>query len=282
MVTVSIKPGPTQELDQYLDDLRAHARALLNQTDALPDRVQELACSSWPDDTAVEHLVGMDYINRRIAGYLDQAKVSLRSAQPAPRDVRVRRGSYERDLPLLARGVAVHTIYPDSQRLHEPTARWVATMTESGAEVRTLPGPFQQVIIIDSRAAFIPSASAPQTDQPKAHAEATLVKDPAVVRFLVEEYEARWSAAAKWHPAPVSTEVSSLVPLAPVQSIILQLLAVGRSQDAIARELDLSIRTVSKHLAAIRNIYGVDSVSALMYEYGMECAAKRNPDAQQS
>ncbi|MFJ3793536.1 LuxR C-terminal-related transcriptional regulator [Kitasatospora sp. NPDC090091] len=266
-VAESRRPGPGQTLDEHLDGLREHARAVLAHTEALPKTVHQLAGSSWPDTAAVELLVGMDYINRRIATYLEQATESMCAAQPAPRTARVIRGSYQRDFPLLTRGVAMRTIYPDSHRLDEPTSKWVATMTEQGAEVRTLARPFQQVVIIDSKVAFIPSVNAPGPEEPQAHAEALLVKDPALVRYIVAEFEARWNAASQWRP-------SEELQLAPVQSVILQLLAHGRSQEAIGRELGISTRTVAKHVAAAREVYGVDSVTALMYVYGVERAAQ--------
>ena len=100
-----------------------------------------------------------------IAGAVREAELELLTAQPQA-DARQRARSVaappsRRGGRALDRGVTMRTLYQHSARRHAATRKYVAEVTEHGAEVRTLDEFFNRMIVIDRRLAIIPGSRRP-------------------------------------------------------------------------------------------------------------------------
>nr|WP_237418099.1 helix-turn-helix transcriptional regulator [Actinomadura rayongensis] len=82
---------------------------------------------------------------------------------------------------------------------------------------------------------------------------ALLIRSSVVVGALREYFELLWERAIPVWAA------SKQVPLTPVQTQILGLLAQGASDENIARRVGLGVTTVRRHIGAIRDELGAET-----------------------
>ncbi len=125
-----------------------------------------------------------------------------------------------------------------------PMRRHMEILAGHGEQIRTLPQVSQRMFIFDRKIAFIPL-------DPHEHAKgALMVQSPPVVACLVSLF-----LELESHAKPLA-----LTPLLPQPArSILSLLAAGAKDDAIARKLDISPRTVRRSVAALMQEAGADS-----------------------
>lgn len=159
-----------------------------------------------------------------------------------------------RDLAMLERGVAMRTLYQHTARYSLPTQRHVQTMTEAGAQVRTLGELFGMTLIFDRETVFLPVAGE--------SAAAVVLREPSAVAFLCGVFESSWSMAEPFAPAygdRISTEL---------QTTIVRLLAGGAKDELIARKLGMSLRTCRRHIADLMHDLGAGSRFQAGYRAG--------------
>ncbi|GLW53378.1 helix-turn-helix domain-containing protein [Kitasatospora phosalacinea] len=210
--------------------------------------------SAAPHQTggSIEHVTGKTEINRRLSKFMDQASQEVLSAQPggSARSFSPA-AAIALDADMLRRGVARRTIYQPSTRYSAPTREYVAAMTKEGGEVRTLGEPFTRLIVIDCSIAIIPF----DNDNERA----AIVRDEAVVAYLVDSFEICWERAIPFLGGnEVPPEVVSLL-----RQNIIRLLLQGMGHRVIARNLGLSERTLARHIAELREEYDAETLFQL-------------------
>ncbi|MFE1755861.1 helix-turn-helix transcriptional regulator [Streptomyces anandii] len=155
----------------------------------------------------------------------------------------------ERDLRVLGRGVSVRSIHlrPMTRITHGTTH--LQRLRDAGAQVRIasiLPFRF---VLVDRVQALVP---APQSDSGDAM---TVLRGEAVTALLVKVFEMCWASAAPLETTPSGRETG----LSAQQQWVLRLMSTGRKDEAIARELGLSVRTLRRVMADLMTRLGVDS-----------------------
>lgn len=84
---------------------------------------------------------------------------------------------------------------------------------------------------------------------------AFLLRDPGAAGYLASAIDCFWGVSAaigrRWHAADGG--------LLPVDQALLRLLAQGKTQQEIARSLQLSVRTVSRRIADLKQELKADS-----------------------
>ncbi|KDN83495.1 helix-turn-helix transcriptional regulator [Kitasatospora cheerisanensis] len=211
---------------------------------------------------AIEYITGLDVIQDRLTPLLEGCRESLFTAQPnGARPAAQLALSYQRDLAVLQRGVQMRTVYHCSVRQHEPTARWAATVSVHGAEVRTVTSRgYPRTVIIDSRVAITTVLTPWEGDGPEPD-RALLITDEGVVRALSSVFGLLWDAAQPW-------DGTLLVEVTPTQKAILAGLAAGHGAEQIGRVLGVTRRTVTNHLEPIRQALNIESIPQLTYWWG--------------
>jgi DNA-binding NarL/FixJ family response regulator len=150
------------------------------------------------------------------------------------------------------------------------TRGYASKMTRKGAQFRTLPSPFRRMVIIDRRQAFISEYMVPDAAP---HA-ARHVKDRGIVAFIVEVFEDAWRRADVWEGEgrlrePAAKDLRSGVRTNRRQREILRDTALGIPQNRTAKRLGVSLRTLTKELGELRELWGVTSLPELTYRWAL-------------
>ncbi|WP_141014845.1 phospholipase D-like domain-containing protein [Nocardioides sambongensis] len=234
---------------------------------------------SWRRSPQSESSGPLTYLHREaISPYLNallgEAEEELLTAQPqAGRDAQSLAAAALRDLEALERGVTMRTLYQHSARRQAITHKYVAQITEKGAEVRTLDEFFNRMIVVDRRVAVIPGADGPAT--------AVAVRDPGIVAYLVDVFD---RAFARGHPF-VSTQTSVMREIAAEQrAMTIRMLIEGHADAVSAKRLGVSPRTYAGYVADLKAEYEADTRFQLGYMMGQlgitgQDADERSPAA---
>lgn len=170
-------------------------------------------------------------------------------AAPGTSSVERHEASDAVDRELLGRGIARRTLYHDRRRDNAALRRSVAELEPLGARFRTLPTlPFRLVVF--DRSLAIVARSRDEDDR-----AALVVRSPELAATLARVFDAAWEFAAPLHAAGAEEEPS----LSAVQRSILQGLAAGLTDEALAARLDLSVRTCRRHIAGLFELLGAES-----------------------
>ncbi len=199
-----------------------------------------------------------------IEGAVREAETELLTAQPqAARDsAQVSRASRlsvaaQREIAALDRGVKMRTLYQHSARRHAPTRKYVAEVTEHGAEVRTLDEFFNRMIVIDRRLAIIPGA--PDLSV------AIAIREPGLVTYLVDVFERAWERARAFG----NTERTMMHDIAKEQrAMTIRMLIEGHSDPVSAKRLGVSARTFAAYVADLKEEYDAETRFQLGYTMG--------------
>ncbi len=194
-----------------------------------------------PDDGS-EALVGIDTIRSRIEELVAECRQELLGFEPksaqTPENIMASRPL---DEALLERGVAIRVIYPDSVRNDQATTGYAAWLTGNGGQVRTTPGLPLRMLVFDRRAALLP------TDPADSGAGAVLLRGAGVVAALIALFEQTWGAAAPLGEERRRDEKG----LSDQEREVLRLLSTGLTDEAVARRLDVSVRTLRRVTAEL-------------------------------
>lgn len=199
-----------------------------------------------------------------ITGFLEQllseCEQEMLTAQPqAGRDPRFLANAALRDVGVLERGAKMRTLYQHSARRSSVTHKYVAAVTARGAEVRTLDEFFNRMIIVDQRVAVIP------------HQEqvgvAVVVREPAVVDYLVDVFERSWERARPF----TNRDTSLLKDIAAEQrAMTMRMLIEGHSDPVSAKRLGVSPRTYAGYVADLKAEYEAETRFQLGYTMGRQ------------
>lgn len=259
---------------QLAEDLTAtwqrRALALLSRAVALPAELREFSeifHTRAHVGGTIDYVRGKVLINQRLRQLTNECGEEFLAAQPGgPRPPEALASSRERDLALLRRGAAARTIYHPSTRYHPPTRDYVAAICEAGGQVRTLDEPYTRLLVIDRQTAILPLAGDLNA--------AAFIHDQAIISYIVTEvFERNWTHAIEFDG---TTAVPQHV-VSRLRKTIIDLLLKGTSHRVIARSLGISERTLARHIADMREDYGVDSLFQLGYVLGRSAITESDP-----
>jgi DNA-binding CsgD family transcriptional regulator len=236
----------------------ARVALLLPLERAITDRSRQLAdCLRWsrPFEDAFER-AGRG--PRPAVTRLDPPETEARLGDAAHRcatEVIIMRGCVGREPPAAwsvqplvldaaRRGVPVRLLCPHTGRGDPVTRAYLCDLAGSGGEVRTCDAVFDRFVVFDRRTAFLLTGDG-----------VVMVDEPVVTGLLCRIHGHVWQTATRFVPRrPGYGDAYS-----PLRSSILGLLAVGLTDEAIARRLGLSERTLRRHIAALMRDMSADS-----------------------
>lgn len=108
-----------------------------------------------------------------------------------------------------------------------------------GAQVRRAPVLPHRLLIVDGATAVVPA------DPAAPRSGAVLITSPGIVAALVELFDRCWGAAAPLQDAPVPDTSTGLTM---AEQELLRLLATGLTDEAAAKRLGVSLRTVKRRM----------------------------------
>ncbi|PFG40054.1 regulatory LuxR family protein [Georgenia soli] len=189
-----------------------------------------------------ERLVGTDQIFARILELgqnVESSVDSIVTKAPLPHVLGQARADEE---PALARGVRIRTLYPASARHDDAVVEYAGWFREHGGQARTAIALPVRVLIYDEKVAVVTS------DPHDFSRGAIVLNTPGAITALQALFDLLWEAGDDL-PSPPASENE----LRPEERELLQLLSRGLKDEAIARSLGISIRTVRRMINVLSN-----------------------------
>ena len=146
-----------------------------------------------------------------------------------------------------------------SARRHPATHRYVAQVTEHGAEVRTLDEFFNRMIVVDRRVALIPAADSLAT--------AVVVREPAIVAYLVDVFMRSWERARPF--TSTGDDVARHI-AGEQRAMTIRMLIEGHADPGAAKRLGVSSRTYAAYVADLKEEFEADTRFQLGYILGRQ------------
>lgn len=219
----------------------AIARASLHtlMTEYAPDGQQR-----HPTTESVELLDG-DAILQAVREWSHRVQREVLEMDPATRySPEQLAAARDRDRDALERGVRLRRLHSRSSRGHPATAHYHAEAAQHGVQVRFIGDVPMRMIVFDRGAGLVPT-------HPSGNGKsALLLRGEALTACLLLSFEQLWATA---EPAigvaePPSGQPGSIEPT-DLDRTLLKLMRMGIKDEAIARRLKVSVRTVRRQIA---------------------------------
>ncbi|MEU7584491.1 helix-turn-helix transcriptional regulator [Streptomyces sp. NPDC041068] len=151
-------------------------------------------------------------------------------------------------------GVTHRALHPHAARTHAAQWRHIQDIERAGGHVRTLHQLTGHLMLCDRSVAYLLGQGSGAVE----------IRQPAVVAHLAAVFDDAWERA---RPVAEPTAARTREPLIvdEVRRTVMKLLVSGLTDDAIARRLGVSRRTVAGHVAAISRELGSQSRAQLGY-----------------
>ncbi|GHH00288.1 helix-turn-helix domain-containing protein [Streptomyces rubradiris] len=204
-----------------------------------------------------DRLVGQREISVALEGAATQARTEVLSMHPgSPLPHAMLKDSMQRNRQVIERGVSMRSIHL-STMLKVPHGRaHLAELQEAGAEVRVASVLPFRLIVIDRAVAYVPART---TESDPEAMTALEVRDPDLLGLFISVFEFCWVHGA--------TDSSGVVPSADIgeeeldsrELSLVRMLGQGMKDDAIARSLGISSRTLRRIMTDLMRKLRADS-----------------------
>jgi DNA-binding CsgD family transcriptional regulator len=199
-----------------------------------------------------EHLDDLPSVRRRLEELALLARNEVLSFSPtAGNPTATRAASRPLDLAALDRGVRMRTLYLETLAFEPEAFEYARELVAAGAEIRLVPSLPMRLIIIDRETAVIPR------DPDDNSAGALVVRNKALVLALIALFESCWSHGRPLRSFDTVEECNA------GERAVMRLLATGAKDEAIARHVGTSVRTVRRIVADLMERAEADSRFAL-------------------
>ncbi|MER5971843.1 LuxR C-terminal-related transcriptional regulator [Streptomyces sp. NPDC002055] len=200
---------------------------------------------------SAELIIGMENISASLESTSEVAEHEVLSMHPGPVVERRTPARIARNARAIERGVVMRTIHLASTSRTPHGVRYLRELEEIGAEVRLATTIPFRLIVVDNSIAFTPAPGI------EGQTAALVTRGPLITHLLRLVFEHCWHSAALLSadtPAPPAD-----TPLDAQQASVLRLLNAGLKDEAIARELGVSIRTLRRITADLMDKLGATS-----------------------
>lgn len=238
--------------------LVGHQNRLVKDQELLLDGHRRLADAQAKFGTGMNgafpaHLVSVvsdrDQISELSASLVNTARKDWMSLDNLHSEMPLTEDAAQPPLPTFHGQVRCRAIYA-AAAMDNPVARQVIQVcTEAGEQARLLPEVPMKMKLADQTTAMLPLTAT-------GTAGALVIKAPVIISALRDYFEMLWDRATPLRPGRPPAPADRLTP---VQQKVLELMAEGLNDDAIARRTGISTTTVRRHIAAILKRLSVSS-----------------------
>lgn len=163
------------------------------------------------------------------------------------------------DRALLNRGVVLRSLFLDSARSHPGTYRYLKDIHRLGAQVRTTSLLPTRILIYDGKTAVVP------LDAQDTTRGAVLVHDIPLLNLLNHLFDLYWDQAT-----PLDVRPAGSGDLSDLERTVLRLMAAGKLDEAISRQIGVSVRTTRRIISNLTERLGANS----RFQAGVKAAAR--------
>ena len=213
------------------------------------------------DRAPAERLIGLDAVQAELEQLLAGATVEVLSMVPGSAVQPASLKAAESMDDDVARRVPSRVLYHASIRKDPATIAYGRWLAERGTEIRVSPAVTRRLLIVDGRTAVVPI----EPEEPSVGA--LCVREPGMIDQLTALFELIWTEAV---PLGTPTKSDSPAELSPTDRHLLRLLADGLTDEAAAKRLGISARTVRRIMADLMDRLGAES----RFEAGVEAARR--------
>jgi DNA-binding CsgD family transcriptional regulator len=211
-------------------------------------------------EVEVEIVADAARVRRELAGLTDTVESSLHVMHTGSVRREDMAEELERDRRRIARGVRVRAMYSRRISAVPEMAQHLEARAALGVELRFSPVVPMNMVLADENFALLP------TDPHDPDSAAILARGPGLVRSYRALFEYCWHAATAY--GDEETEAHGGDGLSEQQRVALQMLASGIKDDQIAKNLGVSLRTVSRLISEV--MQELDAASR--FEAGVKAA----------
>lgn len=212
---------------------------------------------------AIELLEGRDATTARIAELMQSCRSSQSMVTSLPDETSIARAR-ENDLQMLDRGVEVQLLALAGHPRRSPAVReHLALLSEAGAQVRLLPSLPTRLMIFDGTTALLP------IDPEDVALGAIAVHQPGLVSLASALFATSWDQARDLDGAAERDPAEGWQPT-DLQLEVVRLLGLGNKDEAIARRVDLSLRSVRRIIGQLSQ----ELDAASRFELGVRCVER--------
>ncbi len=228
-----------------------------------------LQATSQPSRSGeVVEVIGRDAIHRELEMWSHKVRSETLALHPDTSYTTDQLASAQAlDLAVLARGVKMRSVYSQESRNDPAVLAYHRTVVKHGAEIRYAGVVPVRMLVFDREAGLIPSHTA---DNRRA---ALRLQGEGVAAMLVLSFDLVWSQAMPDDACDVAPEIDPAPPQrgpTDLDRTLLQLLSMGVKDEAAARHLGVSVRTVRRQIADLM----VRLEAGSRFEAGMQAAMR--------
>ena len=243
-----------------LEQLRAHAVTLARRYGAAADRTDETSVVQVVRgaESVRQHAVQVQRAARREVVIIDRPPYSSGDAR-----------FNEEEIVGLGRGVGYRCIYDASLLADSDKIADIFRYVDAGEQARAFTEPPLKLLIADGEVAIIPL----DPGEASLH-DCAIVRGPSLITALATCFEALWARSV---PLAGTGAVGLVTPItesapedrpSPLERRIVRMLAAGVKDDAIARQLEVSSRTINRYMDRIMNKLGAST----RFQAGLQAA----------
>jgi len=224
------------------------------------------ATSGPADAPTIERVEGMEAVRDRIEELSFFSRVSLDSIQPGgPQSRQAIEASRPLDSRAARRKIAMRLIHERAVLDDDANRAHLHELVGLGVQVRVTDRPVERMLIFDGEIAVVP------IEPGNSKRGALVVRQPSLVVGLADLFSRTWDEADELEldGAPAAAEEPGAA-LSEPDLKLLALLAAGATDEAVARELGVSVRHLRRRLSRILAALGASS----RFEAGAEAARR--------
>ncbi|MFI6447721.1 LuxR C-terminal-related transcriptional regulator [Kitasatospora sp. NPDC050543] len=233
---------------RWMDETVRVRKAMRLLATELADQYQQQASLA-----PAELIVGLDRISEVLEDCTDLAEDEVLSMHPGPVVESRSKARLERNRRVIDRGVGMRTIHLASTARLPHGLALLEEMQNTGIRVRLAPTIPFRLIVIDDVMALTPAFGA------EPHPTALVTRGPVITRLLRRVFEHCWQSAVELGTDAPTPQEPAQIPLSAQQSGILRLMNAGMKDEAIARELGVSIRTMRRLMYDLMEKLGTEN-----------------------
>lgn len=262
LVPIAAEAAVAQLLQRQEQELAEQQARIQRQRDQITTTVEKRLRDDTAADGQIEHIIGADAVQARFEQLAYTTVASIDSLMPVvglPAEMLAE--AWPLDAELLRRGVKMRSLYLEAIRNDAAMISYARDLEAAGGHVRTAPALPQRLFISDARIAIVP------LDPTTRGRGAAVISAPGVIASLLELFDSAWSNAA---PLDIGNSVDPGSGLSNTERVLLGMLAEGSTDEAAAKKLGVSLRTVRRIMADL--MHRLDAGSR--FEAGIKAAKK--------